>query len=124
MVVASPRLEDAYRRYLRFCEDYPQEYGVVAAVWSEVFSSEAERPGEVWIRELLSNRYGGRPENYTQAYYAFFFLCHGAATLINMATDEGVRAELRENCIAICDSLIQHMNILQARAVEATSGRA
>jgi len=124
-VFASSRLEEVYRRYLRFGEERPKEYGLMAAVWSEVFSAEeAERPGEVWFRERLAERFGGSPEEYTRAYYAFLLLCHGTASVINMAPDKSVRERLRENCIAIGDALMQNVNILRPAAPGRSNERA
>jgi AcrR family transcriptional regulator len=114
-IVASSRIEETYRRYLRFSEAHPEEYKVLMAAWAEVFASERERAGEIWLLDQLANRFGGKPEEYVPVYYALLLLCHGAATFINMAADERVRTGLRENCILACDALIQHVDILRVR---------
>ena len=122
--VASTRLEEIYRRYIQYCEEHPEEYRLLTVVWSEVFGSEPQRPGEIWFRKQLADRFGGTPEEYGPGYYAMFLLCHGASTLINMATNDSLRAELRENCIAVCDRLIQNVDILRSGAAAARSDRA
>lgn len=113
-IIASPRIEDAYRRYLRFAEEHPAEYTLFSAVWSQLFVLEEQRPGEIWLRRQLANRFGGQPEEYISTYYALLLSCHGAAGLINQMTDERIRTEVRENCIAVCDAIVRHANLLRA----------
>ncbi len=120
-LVASTRLEETYRRYIRYSEEHPAEYRLLTAAWSEVFGAEPQRPGEIWFRKQLADRFGGTPAEYGPGYYAMFLLCHGASTLINMATNERLRAELRDNCIAVCDTLIQNVDILRSGALSAKS---
>ncbi len=115
-IIASPRIEDAYRRYLRFAEEHPAEYTLFSAVWSQLFVLEEQRPGEIWLRSQLANQFGGKPEEYVRTYYALLLLCHGAAGLINQMADERTRTEVRENCIAVCDAIVQHANLFRAPA--------
>lgn len=122
-LVASNRLEETYRRYIRYGEEHPEEYRLLTAAWSEVFGSEPQRPGEIWFRRLLADRFGGKPEEYGPGYYSMFLLCHGASTLINMASNDRLRGELRENCIAVCDRLIQNVDMLRSGAETAKSDR-
>jgi AcrR family transcriptional regulator len=123
-LVASTRLEEIYRRYIKYCEEHPEEYRLLTAAWAEVFGSEPKRPGEIWFRKQLADRFGGTPEEYGSGYYAILLLCHGASTMINMTTNERLRAELRENCIAVCDKLIQNVDILRSSTATAGSDRA
>jgi hypothetical protein len=61
----------------------------------------------------LAARLGGDPEDYAQVFDALFLLCHGTATLLSVTTDQELRQMLRENCLKLCDTLMENIPILR-----------
>ena len=110
----SPNLEEVYRRYLCYAEENPHEYDLLRLSWGQFFSPGNPRPGRAWVLTLLATRFGGKPENYAPVFDALFLLCHGTATLLTVTSDKALRAELRENCIKVCDKLLANVAILRA----------
>jgi AcrR family transcriptional regulator len=113
-LLTSARVEDIYREYLHFAEAHPEEYRLLTAVWAEVFATEFDRPGEAWALGQFAVRFGGKPEDYAAVYNAIYYMSHGAASLINLAVEEGVRKQLHRNCVAACDALVDNVGILRA----------
>ena len=107
-------LEEAYRRYLRFAEDFPHKYELLWLVWTEVFRPDQPRPIRTWLLERLANRFGGKPEQFALTFYAIFLLSHGAATLLTVPGNEDVRKELRESFLAISDAILQRGDTFQS----------
>ncbi len=110
----SPSLEEVYRRYLRYAEANPHEYDLLRLSWGQFFSPGNPRPGRAWVLTRMATRFGGNPENYAPVFDAIFLLCHGTATLLTVTDDKALRAEIRENCIKVCDKLLANVAILRA----------
>jgi AcrR family transcriptional regulator len=110
---SSPNLEEVYRRYLRYAEENPHEYELLRMSWGHFFSPGSPRPGRSWLLTQLAGRFGGQPEDYSQAFDALFLVCHGTATLLTAADDKTMRNVIRENCIKVCDKLLANMAILR-----------
>ena len=110
---SAPTLEDAYRRYVRFAEEYPTEYQLLWHTWTDVFHPDRPRPGRAWILAQAAKRFGGKPEDYAQFFYALFLIAHGAATLLSVPGDEIARTEVRENFLSICDTLVRNHRLFQ-----------
>ncbi|HEX4603529.1 MAG TPA: TetR/AcrR family transcriptional regulator [Candidatus Angelobacter sp.] len=106
-------IEDVFRRFLRFAEDHPHEYTLLFRSWPDVFHQELPGPGRVWFMSLLANRFGGAPENYDRAFYAFFLLCHGASSMLCIPSEEAARDAIRDNFLAVANTLVKHIEILR-----------
>jgi AcrR family transcriptional regulator len=111
---SAPSIELAYRRFLRFAEKYPNEYHLLwGPAWSEVLAPGRPRPIKAWLLEKFAERFGGKPGDYVRAYYALFLLVHGTANLLSVAQNPRARAEMRSNCLAICDALVARIDVLK-----------
>jgi len=109
---ASESLEDVCPRYLAFVQQHPHEYQLLLHAWSDVFHPELPRPGRAWLMTQFTNRFGGKPEDYSLVAYALIMLSHGAAIVLSIPGDEIARKEVEQNFLAIADRLIQHNEIL------------
>ena len=117
ITTSAPTIEDAYRRFLRFAEEHPHEYKLLwGSAWSEVLKPGRPRPIKVWLLEKFATRFGGQAEEYIRAYYALFLLVHGTANLLSAARDRRAKAEMRDNCLAICDALVTSIEVLKVPA--------
>lgn len=112
--LAARTVEEAYRRYVRFAEDYPHKYELLWLVWTEVFRPDRPRPIRTWLLEQLANRFGGNPEQYALTFYAIFLMSHGAATLLTVPGNEDVRKELRDSFLAISDAILRRGETFQS----------
>ncbi|HMI52715.1 MAG TPA: TetR/AcrR family transcriptional regulator [Candidatus Saccharimonadales bacterium] len=113
---ASSSLDDVCRRYLRYVEEHPHEYQLLWHTWSEIFHPEGPQPGRIWLLNLLATRFGGEPEDYSRTFYALFLVTHGAASLLTAPeNDESSRAEVRKNCLAICDTILENVPIFRPK---------
>jgi AcrR family transcriptional regulator len=106
-------IEEAFGRYLRFAEEHTNEYRLLWSTWTDIFHPDLPRPGRSWCMAQLADRFGGKPEEYARAFYAFFLMAHGAATLFAVPGDEIAREELRRNFLSICDSLVRNVKIFR-----------
>jgi AcrR family transcriptional regulator len=107
-------IEDAYRRFLRFAEEHPHEYKLLwGPAWSDVLGPGRPRPIKAWLLDKFAARFGGDAEEYIRAYYALFLLVHGTANLLSVARGRQAKAEMRDNCLAICDALVASIEVLK-----------
>lgn len=113
-VFAAPGIEQIYRRYVQFIEENSEDYQVLQHTQTEILAPESGRPGKTRFLAELARRFGGKPVEYDLAFYAFFLLCQGAASFMGVGSSLDLRAEVREQCIAVCDRLLQHIDILRA----------
>lgn len=107
-------IEEVCANYLAYAEENPQEYQLLWRGWSGIFNPDKPRPGYTWFIAQLAHRFGGKPEEYSRAFYAFFLLGHGAASLLTIPRNDAAREEVRENFLATCEALIRHIQILRA----------
>lgn len=110
---AADSIEHVCANYLAYAEENPEEYQLLWKAWRSIFNPDRPRPGYTWFVTQLAHRFGGEPEEYTRAFYAFLLLGHGAATLLSIPRDESAHREVRENFLAICDELIRNIHILR-----------
>src|SRR5947208_12501816 len=110
---SAPTLEDAYREYVSYAEEHPNEYQLLWGTWTDVFHPDRPRPGRAWVLAQAAKRFGGKPEEYGQFFYVLFLLTHGAATLLSVPGDEVARTEVRENYLSICDTLVRNIDLLR-----------
>ncbi|MGH9682630.1 MAG: TetR/AcrR family transcriptional regulator [Candidatus Acidiferrales bacterium] len=113
-IFSAPQIEQFYRRYIQFSEENPEDYEILRETWTEIFAPSGGRPGMNQALSELAKRFGGKSEEYMPVFYALFLLCHGAATLLGVPGSEAVRTEIREQCIGVCDRLIQHVDTLRS----------
>jgi len=107
-------IEDAYRRFLRFAEEHPHEYKLLwGPAWSDVLAPGRPRPIKAWLLDQFATRFGGQAEEYIRAYYALFLLIHGTANLLSVSQSRRAKAEMRNNCLAICDALVESIEVLK-----------
>jgi AcrR family transcriptional regulator len=112
--VSAPTIEDACRSFLRFAEQHPHEYNLLwGPAWQKVLGR--GRPIKAWLLDRFADRFGGKPEDYVRAYYALFLLVHGTANLLSVTHSRLSKAEMRDNCLAICDSLVANIKVLKIR---------
>lgn len=105
---------DISRRYLAFAEEHPHEYQLLFRSWDDIFHPDHPAPGRVWFLHQLANRFGGKPEDYDRAFYAFFLLAHGASSMLSLPSDDSARAIIRENFLAVFDTLLDNLDILRS----------
>jgi AcrR family transcriptional regulator len=106
-------IEEIYRSYLRWAEEHPHEYHLLFRAWADIFHPDMPRPGRMWFMTQLARRFGGRPEEYSRAFFAMFLLAHGAAAMVTTSTDEVAREEIRRNYLQSADALLQNIDILR-----------
>lgn len=106
-------LEEVHRRYLSWAESHPNEYHLMVRSWTDIFHPDLPRPGRAWYMIQLANRFGGKPEQYVQAFTTIFLLAHGAAALITTTSDAAAQAEIRENFLFAADALLKNIEILK-----------
>jgi AcrR family transcriptional regulator len=104
---AGATIEECCRRFLHFAEKHPHEYRLLwGPAWRELYGPGRPRPIKDWLLEKFAQRYGGQPQDYERTYYALFFLVHGAASLLIAGATASSKAQIRNNCLAICDALV------------------
>jgi AcrR family transcriptional regulator len=106
-------LEEIPVRYVRFAEEHPNEYQLLWNTWTDIFHPDLPRPGRLWFMAQLADRFGGKPEDYARAFYAFFLLVHGAATLLGVPGDEVAREEVHRNLLSICDIFLRNVELFR-----------
>ncbi len=111
--LSAPTLEEIPRRYLRFAEEHPHEYELLRLTWPEIFHPERPRPVRAWLLKQLASRFGGKPEDYARAFYALFLLTHGAASLLTIPGEQIAHREVRENFLAICDTILRNAEMFR-----------
>jgi AcrR family transcriptional regulator len=111
---ASSCLEEVYRGYLAYAEANAHEYELLRLEWPQMYSPDRPRPGRVWVLAQMAERFGGRPEDYSQIVDALFLLCHGAAALLTVGGDTVAHEAMREACIKTCDRMIEHIEIFRS----------
>jgi len=116
VLIKSPTIEEAYRRYLRLAANHPREYKLLyGPAWVHVLGKGRPRPSKDWMQSQLAVRFGGEPRDYEGFFYVIFLLTHGAASLIAVAPKAQETRIAEENCIAICDLLLQNIHIFRQR---------
>ena len=106
-------LEEAVERYVRFAEEHPNEYQLLGSTWTDIFHPNFPRPGRSWFLARLADRFGGAPEDYGRAFYAFFLLSHGTATLLAVPGDEVARDEVRRNFSAVSGIFLRNIELFR-----------
>lgn len=116
ITTSAETIEEAYRCFLSFAERHPHEYNLLwGPAWSEVLAPVRPRPIKAWLLDKFATRFGGRPEDYVRAYYALFLLVHGTANLLAVTQSRRSRAEIRDNCLDICDAQVANIKALKVR---------
>jgi AcrR family transcriptional regulator len=110
LLASSATVEELCRRYIQFVERHPQEYKLIRDNWTHVFGPGQPRPLRAWVLNQLATRFGGRIDDYSGIYYALFFLVHGGATMLTIASTREARREMKENSIVLCDWLLQNVD--------------
>ncbi|MGB8474627.1 MAG: helix-turn-helix domain-containing protein [Candidatus Acidiferrum sp.] len=106
-------VEEIPARYVDYAERHPNECQLLWSTWTDIFHPNLPRPGRSWFLARLAERFGGKPEDYSRAFYAFFLLAHGAATLLTVPGDAAARDEVRHNFLSLCDSFIRNIEIFR-----------
>ena len=119
--LSSATLEEAYRRYLRYAEEHPNEYRLLWDLWTEVFRPESPRPFRRWVLSQLASRHGGKPEDYTAVFFALIFLTHGASMLVTVPGDEEDREVVHKYFPRIVDAILVHPEFLLEPTPRATN---
>lgn len=111
-VKTASTVEECYRQYLHFAKYHPREYKLLyGPAWIHIMGKDRPRPAKEWIQKLLAERLGGKPGDYEAFFYVIFLLTHGAASLISVAPAVRENQEAEENCITICDLLLEHIHL-------------
>jgi len=112
--IGAVRVQDVYRLYLHFAENHPREYRLLfGPAWVHVVGAGRPRPVKEWLQKQLAASYGGVPEDYGMVFDALFLLMHGAASLIAVAPGSRANKEAEQACIAICDLLLENVEIFR-----------
>jgi AcrR family transcriptional regulator len=114
VLTGSATIEHAYRRYLRFAENHPQEYKLLFGPgWTQVIGKDRPRPSKEWLQNQFAARFGGNPEDHELLFYGIFLLIHGAASLLANAPQSRANLEAEQNCITLCDLLLKNPDIFR-----------
>ena len=105
-------LEEVFRRYVRFAEEHPNEYRLLWDSWTQLFRPESPRPFRAWVLSQMASRYGGKPEEYLVAFFAFVFLSHGAAMLLTVPGEDSSHNVVHVHFPAILDAVLKNPNLL------------
>jgi len=111
-------LEEVSSRYVSFAEENPHEYQLLWRYWTDNFHPDQPRPGRAWLLTQFAQRFGGDPEEYAIPFYALFLLGHGAGSLLSVPGDEVARDEVRNNFLAISETLIRETKAFRHRAAK------
>jgi len=110
---SASRLEDVYRRYVTFAEENPHKYDLLWRTWTEIFHPRGPRPLRAWFLTQLAQRFGGKPEDYAEGFYAVFLISHGAATLLTVSGDDEAHSEVRKHFPRIGDKLLGNIGLFR-----------
>ncbi len=117
LITSAPGPREAVRRFLHFAEGHPREYQLLyGTAWIEIFGPGRPRPAKTWLMEQMAAKFGGRPQDYVQFYFALFLATHGAASLLAAAPKNSANIQAREGCIAVCDILLENVDIFRKKA--------
>jgi len=111
-------LEEVSSRYVSFAEENPHEYQLLWRYWTDNFHPDQPRPCRAWLLTQFAQRFGGDPEEYAIPFYALFLLGHGAGSLLSVPGDEVARNEVRNNFLAISETLIRETKAFRHRAAK------
>lgn len=107
-------IEESLRRFLDFADKHPHEYKLLwGPAWNEIYAPGRPRLVKTWMQEQLAQRCGGDPADYEPAYFALFFMLHGAANLLISTRNAARRSEIRDYCLRVCDTLLANIDILK-----------
>ena len=109
--LSASSLEEIGRCYIRFAEQHPNEYRLLWDSWNEVFHPEAPRPLRAWILSQLTNRFGGKPEDYLLFFYGLIFVWHGAAMLLTVPGDDAAHQEVRTRFPLVAEAILQNARL-------------
>lgn len=124
-VKGAATVEECYRKYLHFAKNHAREYKLLyGPAWIHVMGKNQPRPAKEWIQELLAKRFGGLAADYEDFFYVIFLLTHGAASLISVAPEARENLEAKENCIAICDRLLENIDLFRRYQAHSRKRRA
>jgi AcrR family transcriptional regulator len=113
---SAPTLKDMYRNHLQFAETHPREYKLLfGPAWTEIFGPGRPRRITDWFLAQLAENFGGKPRDYLKLHLALFLTTHGAASLLAAAPNSRANEGVRETCIAICDTIMDNMQIFRRR---------
>lgn len=112
-LLSAATLEEVPARYVSFAEEHPNEYQLLWNNWTDIFHPDLPRPGRSWFMAQLAERFGGYPEEYSRAFYTFFLLAHGAATLLAVPGEDVARKEVRCNFFSICDTFFRNIALFR-----------
>jgi AcrR family transcriptional regulator len=107
-------IEESLRRFLDFADKHPHEYKLLwGPAWNEIYAPGRPRLVKTWLQEKLAQRCGGDPKDYETTYFALFFMLHGAANLLIATRSAARRAEIKDYCLRVCDTLLANIDMLK-----------
>jgi len=110
--ISAPTLEEAFRSYVNFAEQHPNQYRLLWDAWTEVLHPDDPRPFRAWVLSQLVQRFGGAPEDYSLLFYGLILLSHGAAMLLTVPGDDTARQVVRDSFPPLLDALLRNPQVL------------
>lgn len=102
----STSAREACELYLSFAEKHPREYELLVVGWVEAPSKTQQWPSFTLLKERMSQRFGGRPEDHQRVALAMWSLLHGTAMLIIFGKKRwALKPALRDACMHAIEAL-------------------
>lgn len=99
-------IREACELYLEFAAKHPHEYELISAGWSKPPSVNEQWPSFNLLKERLTLRYGGEPDDYNRFALSVWELLHGTAMLIVVGnTGRELQSQMRLACLGAIETL-------------------
>jgi AcrR family transcriptional regulator len=96
------------RKALKFALTHGNEYRLLSSDWAIRVGRKEPLPTFAFLKQLLAEKLGGTPEEYTQLALALVALVHGTAmVLLAEGVAPKVSGEMKQACIAACEALME-----------------
>ena len=116
LITSASSIPQVYRRYLDFAESHPHEYKLFwGPSWPNLVGPGSNRPVREWLLPKLAKKFGGDPEDYDMVYNALLLLTHGACSLMTASRNRRANDQVKKDCLALCDRLIENIKGFRAR---------
>jgi len=100
--------EQVCRGILDFFAAHPNDFRLISEDWAIAFARKEHMPSFEFLKQSLSNQFGGQPDEHTPVALALVALLHGTATLLHSVDiHKKISRDFRSACISACGALIR-----------------
>jgi AcrR family transcriptional regulator len=100
--------EEVCRRVLDFFAAHPNDFRLISEDWAIAFARKEHLPSFEFLKQSLSNQFGGQPDQHTPVALALVALLHGTATLLHSVDiHKKISRDFRSACISACEALMR-----------------